>query len=170
MRKNRVLLLICLITLLVGCSKKSEYYIEKPQNNKFNMASVSEIPDSDVELIKSFLPAVVDWYDSIDISELQTIDFVTDEIDDLGHELCESEIYTSYLNDFASGNATEEGKDGFEQINKVNAIYGKIAEIMMTTEVSFPISEQSDATMTISEENWTELGDKIKEAIDYYYK
>lgn len=169
---KRMLVAICLMaTLLIsGCSSKSEYYIEKPKENKFNMESVSELQNSDVELIKEFLPKVTEWYNTIDISKEQTIDFVADEIEDLGHKLCESPIWTSYLNSFASGSATEEDKEKFQQIEKANAIYGKIAEIMMTTEMNVTLFEESDMTMTISEEIWIELGDCIKEAIDYYYE
>lgn len=156
--------------LILGCSSKSEYYIEKPNEKKFSMESVSELPDSDIELIKEFLPKVTEWYNTIDISKEQTIDFVTDEIDVLGHGLYESSTWTSYLNGFASGDVTEIEEEKFEQIEKANTIYGKIAEIMMTMEWDVTLSEESDMTMTISEDIWIELGDCIKEAIDYYYE
>ncbi|MCI8417586.1 MAG: hypothetical protein HFI33_08885 [Lachnospiraceae bacterium] len=48
-------------------------------------------------------------------------------------------------------------------------IYGKIAEIMMTSEMRFSLNEKAETTMTISEETWVELGDCIQEAIEYYY-
>lgn len=38
----------------------------------------------------------------------------------------------------------------------------------MTSEMDITIGKESD--MTISEELWVELGDSIKESIDYYYK
>ncbi len=169
---KRMVIAICLMTALLtsGCSSKSEYYIEKPNENKFNIESVSELQDSDVELIKEFLPKVTKWYNTIDISKEQSIDFVTDEIDDLGQKICESPIWTSYLNNFASGSVTDDDKQKFQQIEKASAIYGKIAEIMMTSEMNVTLSEESDMTMTISEDIWIELGDKIKEAIDYYYE
>lgn len=170
--KERMLLALCLMTalLLSGCSSKSEYFIEKPKDNKFNMESVSELQNSDVELIKEFLPEVTEWYNSIDISKEQSIDFVADEIDDLGHRLYESPTWTSYLNNFASGNVAEGDKEKFQQIEKANVIYGKIAEIVMTSDMNVILSEKSDMNMTISEEIWIELGDCIKEAIDYYYE
>ena len=110
------------------------------------------------------------WYNSIDISKEQSIDFVADEIDDLGHRLYESPTWTSYLNNFASGNVAEGDKEKFQQIEKANVIYGKIAEIVMTSDMNVILSEKSDMNMTISEEIWIELGDCIKEAIDYYYE
>ena len=139
-----VLVATCLMTALLisGCSSKSEYYIEKPKDNKFNMESVSELQNSDVQLIKEFIPKVTEWYDSVDISKEQTIDFVADEIDDLGHKLYESPVYTSYLNSFASGSATEDDKEKFQQIEKANAIYGKIAEIMMKNEMNVTLFER----------------------------
>ena len=173
---KKILVAICLVITLTisGCSSKSENYIEEPKENKFSMESVSELQDSDVELIKEFLPKVTEWYNTIDITKEQSIEFVTDEIDDLGHKLYESPSWTSYLNSFATSLATESvignDKEKFEQIYKANAIYGKIAEIMMTTDLNFALSEESDITMMISEEKWIELGDCIKEAIDYYYE
>lgn len=148
----------------------SQSYIEKPKDNKFNVESLSELQNSDVQLIKEFIPKVTEWYDSVDISKEQTIDFVSDEIDDLGHKLYESPVCTSYLNSFASGSATEDDKEKFQQIEKANAIYGKIAEIMMKNEMNVTLVEDSDITMIIDEEIWIELGDCIKEAIDYYYE
>lgn len=74
------------------------------------------------------------------------------------------------LNSFASGSATEDDKEKFQQIEKANAIYGKIAEIMMKNEMNVTLVEDSDITMIIDEEIWIELGDCIKEAIDYYYE
>ncbi len=106
------------------------------------MESVSELQNSDVQLIKEFIPKVTEWYDSVDISKEQTIDFVADEIDDLGHKLYESPVYTSYLNSFASGSATEDDKEKFQQIEKANAIYGKIAEIMMKNEMNVTLFER----------------------------
>ena len=169
---KKVLIAMCLvITLFIsGCSSRSEYYIEEPKENKFSMESVSELQNSDVELIKEFLPKVTEWYNTIDISKEQSIEFVTDEIDDLGHKLYESPRWTSYLNSFDSGSVTEDDKEKFEQISKANIIYGKIDEILMTTEISVALSDKSDITMMISEEKWIELGDCIKEAIDYYYE
>ena len=169
---KRILVATCLMIALLssGCSSKSEYYIEKPKDDKFSMESVNKLQNSDVELIKEFLPKVTEWYNTIDISKEQTIDFVTDEINDLGHKLYESSVWTSYINNFLSGSATEDDKEKYQQIQRVNAIYGKIAEIMMTTEMTFSLSEESDVTMIISEDIWIELGDCIKEAIDYYYK
>ena len=169
---KKMLVTVCLMVafLISGCSSKSEYYIEKPNENKFNMESVSELQDSDVGLIKEFLPKVTEWYNTIDISKEQSINFVADEIDDLGHKLCESPIWTSYLNNFASESVTEDDKQKFQQIEKANAIYGKIAEIMMTAKMNVTLSEESDMTMTISEDTWIELGDCIREAIDYYYE
>lgn len=169
---ERRLITTCLVIALLvsGCSPKSEYYIEKPKENNFNMENVSELQNSDIELIKEFIPKVTEWYNSIDISEVQSIDFVTDEIEDLGHKLYDSPIWTTYINNFASTGETDDNKEQFQQISIVNAIYGKIAEIMMTTEMTFSLSDESDATMMISEEKWIELGDCIKEAIDYYYE
>lgn len=40
----------------------------------------------------------------------------------------------------------------------------------MTSEMDITIGKESDMTITISEELWVELGDSIKESIDYYYK
>lgn len=40
----------------------------------------------------------------------------------------------------------------------------------MKSEVDATVEEDSDMTITVSEELWVELGDSIKEAIDYYYK
>ena len=169
---KKILVAICLvITLFIsGCSSRSEYYIEQPKENKFSMESVSELQNSDIELIKEFLPKVIEWYNTIDISKEQSIEFVADEIDDLGHKLYESPSWTSYLNSFATGNETEDDKEKFEQISKVNVIYGKIAGIIMTSEMNVTLSEKSDITMMISEEKWIELGDCIKEAIEYYYE
>lgn len=48
-------------------------------------------------------------------------------------------------------------------------IYGKIADIMMTSEMRFSLNEKAQTTMTISEETWVELRDCIQEAIEYYY-
>lgn len=169
--KRALVAIYLMVALLIsGCSSKSEYYIEEPNENKFNMESVSELQDSDVELIKEFLLEVTKWYNTIDISKEQSIDFVADEIDDLGRQLDESPIWTTYLNNFVSGSVTEDDKQKFQQIEKASAIYGKIAEIMMTTEMNVTLSEESDITMTISEDIWIELGDRIKEAIDYYYE
>lgn len=97
---KKIFVPICLvITLFIsGCTSKSEYYIEKPKENNFSMESVSELQNSDVELIKEFLTKVTEWYNTIDISKAQSIDFVTDEIDDLGHKLYESPRWTTYLN------------------------------------------------------------------------
>ena len=169
---KRMLIAKCLVIalLLAGCSKKSEYYLEKPKDNKFNMESVSGLQNSDVELIKEYIPKVIEWYNLIDISKEQSIDFVTDEINTLGHELYESPIWTTYLDNFTHGDVTEDDEEKFQQIYKVNTIPGKIAEIMMTTEMNFDLLGESDTTMMISEEQWVELGKCIKEAIDYYYE
>lgn len=169
---KKILVAICLvITLFIsGCSSRSKYYIEEPKENKFSMESVSELQNSDVELIKEFLPKVTEWYNTIDISKEQSIEFVADEVNDLGQKLFESPSWTSYLNSFATGSETEGDKEKFEQISKANAIYGKIAEIIMTSEVSASLSEESNITIMIGEEKWIELGDCIKEAIDYYYE
>lgn len=169
---KKILVAICLvITLFIsGCSSRSEYYIEEPKDNKFSMESVSELQYSDVELIKEFLPKVIEWYNTIDISKEQSIEFVTDEIDDLGHKLYESPSWKSYLNSFGTGSETEDDKEKFEQISKANAIYGKICGIIITSEVNVTLSEKSDIIMIISQEKWIDLGDCIKEAIDYYYE
>ena len=169
---RKILIAVCLvITLFIsGCSSRSEYYIEEPKENNFSMESVSELQNSDVQLIKKFLPKVVEWYNTVDISKEQSIEFVTDEIDDLGHKLYESPSWTSYLNSFATGSETEDDKEKYEQISKANAIYGKIAGIIMTSEMKVTLSEKSDITMIISHEKWIDLGDCIKEAIDYYYE
>ena len=115
--RKHVLLLICLALVLFssGCSKKSKYYIEKPKGTEFNGESVTELSNSDVEWIKEFLPMVIEWYNSIDISKEQPIDFVTDEIDVLGNKLYESTAWNRYLNDSTSGNATEDDKKAMKR-------------------------------------------------------
>jgi hypothetical protein len=51
----------------------------------------------------------------------------------------------------------------------INAVYGQIAEIMMTNEINYTLVGEGENTMTINKDSWAKLGDKIKEAIEYYY-
>lgn len=171
---NKIIVLVVLITLitaLAGCSKKSEYFIQVPEDSKFNYDSVKDLTEADGELIKEFIPKVTKWYDSIDISEPQSIDFITDDIEDMGSELADNEIYQYCLEIFMAGqDLSEEEYNQFEQISTVNAIYGQMSAIMMTDEFTFELNSDKKATHIIKEDSWIKLGDKIKEAIEYYYK
>lgn len=172
---KRILMLLVLVLSLAfaGCAKRSEYYIEKPKDSKFMMDKVDLLSDSDVELIKEFVPEVTEWYNSIDIGKAQPVDFVTEEINNLGDKLYESPAWTTYLeNQYSTEDVLGKYQNvaEFKQISKANIIYGDIAGIMMESEMDFALSEDSDATITISEEKWVELGDSIKKAIAYYYE
>lgn len=149
---------------------KSEYYIAPPKDNNFNMESVSMLEDPDIALIKEYIPQVVKWYNSIDISEVQSLDFVTDEIDDIGQRLFSNESYQNYINIFATEVDALEDKERFEQLRVVNAIYGQIAGIMMTNNIDYSLTEDTIPTITIDKDSWMELGENIKKAIEYYYK
>lgn len=149
---------------------KSEYYIAPPKDNNFNMESVSMLEEADIALIKEYIPQVIKWYNSIDISEAQSLDFVTDEIDDIGQRLFSNKSYQDYINIFATEVDALEDKERFEQLRVVNAIYGQIAGIMMTNNIDYSLTEDTVPTITIDKDSWIELGDNIKKAIDYYYK
>lgn len=168
-KKIKIMTAIFFVMFLIGCSSKSEYYIDYPKDSDFNMDQVTYLSNTDVKLIKDYIPKVVKWYNSIDISNPQPLNFVTDEIDSLGQELFTSESYQGYLNDFMNGNVSEDNKTEFEQIKIVNAIYGQISGIMVINTMSFDLSGGEEATIQIEEENWIELGDSIKNAIEYYY-
>lgn len=163
-------ILIVLGVVISGCSKESEYHIKPPKNTDFNSASVTDLNDSDIELIKECIPKVVKWYNSIDITKPQPIDFVAEEVRAPGNTLFKNEIYQTYLNNFTSGiKQTDEEKVTFNQINMINAVYGQIAEIMMTNEINYTLVGEGENTITINKDSWEKLGDKIKEAIDFYY-
>lgn len=162
------LLLFC----LCGCSgkPKSEYYIDPPKDSDFNPNSVAALPDSDIDLIREFIPKAIEWYNSVDISEPQSLDFVTEEINDLGIDLANNELYLNSLSSVSSGTPlTDEEREDFKQISTVNAIYGQIAGVIMTNDMQFDFVEDTETTIQIEKESWVELGDKIKEAIQFYY-
>lgn len=161
---------ILLGVVLSGCSKESEYHIKPPKNTDFHSTSVTSLNDSDIELIKECIPKVVKWYNSIDITKPQPTNFVTEEIKAPGDTLFKNEIYQVYLNNFTSGiKQTDEERATFKQINMINAVYGQIAEIMMTNEITYTLVGEGEDTITINKDSWSKLGDKIKEAIEYYY-
>lgn len=163
-------MLIVLLVVLSGCSKESEYHIKPPKNSDFNFASVTDLNNSDIDLIKECMPKVVKWYNSIDITKPQSINFVTEEIKTPGDTLFKNEIYQTYLNNFTSGiEQTDKERAIFKQINMINAVYGQIAEIMMTNEINYTLVGEGENTITINKDSWAKLGDKIKEAIDFYY-
>lgn len=164
------LTIIVLGVVISGCSKESEYHINPPKNTDFNSANVTDLNDSDIELIKECIPKVVKWYNSIDITKPQPINFVIEEVKTPGDALFKNEIYQTYLNNFSSGiKQTDEEKETFKQINMINAVYGQIAEIMMTNEMTYTLVGKEEGTITIKSDSWAKLGDKIKEAIDFYY-
>lgn len=172
--KKLVLIFFAIVILLSGCSKKSEYHIKTPNAGDFNLDSVNELSDTDIELIKEFIPKVIEWYNSIDISKPLSIDFVTDDINTKGKALFESDAWNVYLSNFTIGKEnSEEEKTKFNQISSVNAIYGEIASIMMTNNITYTLysstGEKIDPTITIDEDNWIELGNEIRKAIEYYY-
>lgn len=138
------------------------------------MTSVNELSDSDIKLIKEFMPKAIEWYNSIDISKPQSIDFITDEINAKGNALSESDSWDVYLSNFAIGKEnSEEDVIKFNQIRPANAIYGEISSIMMTNNIASSLytstEEKPDTVITIDEDSWIELGDKIRESIEYYY-
>ncbi len=164
------LMLIVLGVVISGCSKESEYHIKPPKNTDFNSANVTNLNDSDIELIKECIPKVVKWYNSVDITKPQPINFVIEEVKAPGDALFKNEIYQTYLNNFTSGiKQTDEEKAIFKQINMINAVYGQIAELMMTNEINYTLVGEGEDTITIKNDSWAKLGDKIKEAIEYYY-
>lgn len=163
---------IFIVLILCSCSRKTEYYIDKPNENAFNLESVSELSNSDIDLIKKYIPDVIDWYNSIDISKPLPIDVVTTDIKALGDQLFENEIFQSYLDNFSSGKEQSKNDEVyFRQISIVNRIPGQIATIMMTSNMTMVLlGDPEENTMIIDEERWLELRSCIIEAISYYYK
>lgn len=173
--KNLLLILFFIVGMLLsGCSKKSEYYIDPPNFADFNLTSVNELSDSDIKLIKEFMPKVIEWYNSVDISKPQSINFISDEINAKGNALSESDAWDAYLSNFAIGEEnSEEDVIKFNQIRPANFVYGEISSIMMTNNITSSLytstEEKTDMVITIDEDSWIELGDKIRESIEYYY-
>jgi hypothetical protein len=172
------LMLIVLGVVLSGCSKKSEYHINPPKSTDFNYDSVVDLNSSDIELIKEYIPNVVKWYNSIDITKPQPFDFITKDIKATCFTLSKNEIYRTHVNNVISGiNQTDEEEAMFKQIGAVNAIYEQISQIMMTNGLAYyyflsdeeKIEVGEENTITINKDSWVELGDKIKEAIGFYY-
>ncbi|MBD5463229.1 MAG: hypothetical protein HDR24_09275 [Lachnospiraceae bacterium] len=162
--------IVFILILLTSCASKSEYYISPPKDNDFNTESVSHLQEADINLIRNYIPEIVKWYNSIDISKPQSINFVTDEIQNMGNSLFTSDAFQIYLNNFISGiSSSEEEKEKYEQIKSVNSIYGQVSIIMMTNNIEVSLSADQEMTINIEEDSWVELGNSIKNAIEYYY-
>lgn len=163
---------LIIIMLLYGCSKKSEYYINLPLQEKFNYEVVSDLSEDDGEQINNFILEVTKWYNSVDILKPQPIDFVPKDIDEIGQDLFNNEIYQTILNKFATtGSISEDERKLIKSIGTVNGIYGQISEIMMTNELTISLSQKdTDTTIIINKDSWIKLGDIIEECIEFYYK
>lgn len=166
-----LLILLSSVILLSSCAKKSEYYIKPPNPKNFNVSSVNKLSDSDVELIKEFIPEVINWYNSIDITEPLPLDFVSDDVDNLGKKLCENKEFL-IMSDLKNINeVSKEEKERYSQISPVIHVYGQILGILVTSDYEFVLAgKQRDPTITVKEKDWVELGNDIKKFIDYYYK
>lgn len=162
--KYRFLIIISLMVLaIVGCTKKFEYNIDLPDNSKFNSNSVSNLSDSDIKLIKEYIPMVIKWYNSVDITKPQSKDFVPAKIKENGDTLNKNDIYQNYFKNY--GIEQSEGEEEkFKQINTVVGIVGQIAGVISTSEPS-----GNDSQILINEDIWRGLSDRIKESIEFYY-
>ena len=128
------------------------------------------IPEEDGELIKKFIPAVIKWYNSVDITKEQSTDFVPDDIYDMGEELYGNDIYKEYLATFIYESKTDEEKEDFEEINNAGGIFGAIAGVMMNSTMKSSETGSDDVVLIVNEEDWKELQTQIKEAVEYYYR
>lgn len=174
--KKKGVAVICIIIILViifgfvKSMRRSPYYIKLPQNSQFKKEAVALIPEEDGELIKKFIPAVIKWYNSVDITKEQSTDFVPDDIYDMGEELYGNDIYKEYLATFIYESKTDEEKEAFEEINNAGGIFGAIAGVMMNSTMKSSETGSDDVVLIVNEEDWKELQTQIKEAVEYYYR
>lgn len=167
-RKSCIALL--LLFCLYGCSgaPKSEYYIDPPKDSDFNSDNATFLTDSYIDLIRELVPKVTEWYNSIDISEPVSLDFVPEEIQDLMTDLFTTDNLTAEV--LTASDTALKNEEKEKQVMTIHEIQGEISKIISYCYNNKNVSEDTeDPTAQIEKDSWVELGDKIKEVIQFYY-
>lgn len=160
------ILIILIIVFVTGCNSnnKSSYYIRPPRESSFNTESVSDLSNKDRELIKTFIPSVIEWYNSIDITQSYTIDtFIPEDIDTVGKIIYNNESFQNYTSGLPFN------QKELDQIDAAAMIYCSISEVMINSELDISLTGNEETSLTIDENEWIDLQEKIKTAIEYYY-
>ena len=142
-RKLFTLITILAVLLLIGCGSKST-----AANFKVSPTKEKILGNTVSEEINAFIPVVSEWYNSIDVDQLNElpIDFVTDEVNELGETVFSKMDYAYLDNDSTYA----------DTLNPAFTIYGEICKIMMESKMNIVVSlsdndnSVSNATMTVT--------------------
>ena len=167
----RVILVLGLLSLISGCQQKSDKGIKPIKNQPDIKTEVNEkLPEGTAELIQEYIPKVIAWYNSVDISKTLTVDFVDDEIDALGEKLTDNEVISLFFDARLSGKSCpEELEAQYKALQPAVEIPYQIATIMMESDINFNSSHEDEAEITIKEEDWKLLRDNIEAAKEFYF-
>ena len=161
MKKKNLLLyfLILIIICLTACGKKSEYYISELKNESIvNNQNTSALSGEQIILIEDCLPKTIKWYNSVDISEPLPLDFETEDVK------AAKEKFTSIISQY------EYGSEEYMVILPIFLVYGDLCSIMMTSDITYSLGNDTGATITIKPEDWKAMGESIKEAKSFYFE
>jgi len=153
--KKRILLFltVLMVICLFGCGQsKSKYAIDKPTETKILDNNLIEIlGGTKANNIQEFIPMMIDWYNSVDISE------------PVSSERFNEAFYDKALEIVDANNVVDETRP-------ITEIMWIVAKITMGSEVSASSADGGEIKITVKEEDWTELGDKIKNAVKFYFE